>query len=292
LKSFFFLKKKMLGTVRRSALPDPDTPPTTPTATQLPPTDAAPKNKPGPRQGQKHAATVVKETNAAKAAKMHAQKKQRALRALEQHRLTHGPPTRSLNAGGGSLKRKTTHETPMEKWKRLQAELAASPNPPVTAKERMGFFPRAGPTQRFLTNDEIRIAIQSLSILHQECAEEEKSTYGQQIFPNVSKQMGISISTLYELWDEWLEAGCTVLPQSYADLPRVTKACTIIKVHSGNIRLFILERKLEGKVVEVLNVQTFLKDEHGFDVERESLRLAMVKMGLKWGKKHKLMVST
>jgi hypothetical protein len=80
------------------------------------------------------------------------------------------------------------------------------------------------------------------------------------------------------------------LPQSFVNIPRVQKASAIVQIYAGFIREFIIKRKEEGKVVEVPDVSKFLKEEHSLNVTRSALRLAMKRMGLKWGPKKKLMV--
>jgi hypothetical protein len=121
-------------------------------------------------------------------------------------------------------------------------------------------------------------------------AGELQSDYGQRIFENAQRLTGISETKLRKLWDEWLINDGKTAPKCYANLPRIQKATVVVTRFAGEIRAFIIKQKLEGSVVEIPDLQKFLKETHEYDIPRNALRRALHKMGLKWGPKTKLMV--
>ena len=110
-----------------------------------------------------------------------------------------------------------------------------------------------------LSDNEIATAIKLLTSMFVDAlAANNESTYGCRIFEKAQDILGISTSALYKLCDDWNKTG--VLPKSKASLGRNQKVSVIATQHAGHICAFIVQRKLEGKVVEVPDVVKFLQD--------------------------------
>ena len=110
------------------------------------------------------------------------------------------------------------------------------------------------------------------------------------VFERAEKVTEIGLTKLYEYWAEWFSRDGDKLPKSFIGAPRIERPSTVIKLFSGEIRKFVLDRKLiGGQSVEVPDVMRFLKDTHGFEIERNTMHRAMKKMGFLYGKKTKLM---
>ena len=103
----------------------------------------------------------------------------------------------------------------------------------------LSFIPQR--IDRRLHDEEIRIAIRLLTFLNSETLEANNgSIYGARIFEKAESILGISVSALYLLWEEWTDT--RILPKSKIQ-PRIQKANSIVTRFSGEIRAFIIQRK-------------------------------------------------
>lgn len=188
----------------------------------------------GIQKGSKHARTLAKikyqELSRLAAESRKRKKEERA----EIHRQIHGIPRRSTGFDHCNLPKLQSY-------------------PPLSE-------PQLKRPNRILSDDEIRLSIRLIISLHNEWLESHENTHSSHIFEKAAFILDLSQSKLYELWEIWCNS-CE-LPKSAMTInaPRSSQTSQIVKDFSGEIRTFIIKRKLEGKVVEVPDIQKFLKD--------------------------------
>ena len=206
--------------------------------------------------GSKNKVTLAREQRESAAAASVAQRAIRQQEKEDAERAANGAPTRSHTSGA---------------QKRARTDPVMSDIPP-----------RASTSSRMITTEEIRIALR-LIVSYKEDGEPD-------VFGRVEKITEIGQTKLYEIWREFCSRDGDKLPKSFIGAPRIERPSTVIKLFSGDIRKFVLDRKLdEGKAVEIPDVMKFLKDTFNFEVERSTMQRAMKKMGFLYGKKTKLM---
>ena len=198
---------------------------------------SVPKHAGGRPKGRKNDITIIKEQNTVKAAASLQKRRNNAVIVEDLERQKNGPRRRSTDVAGGATLKKPRNE------------LILKPVHDIKPREQ----------GQLLSDNEIATAIKLLTSLHADAlAENNESTYGCRIFEKAHDILGISMSALHKLWDQWNVAG--VLPNSKASVGRTQKVSDIVTLHAGHIRAFIVKRKLEGKVVEIPDVVKFLKD--------------------------------
>ena len=140
---------------------------------------------------------------------------QRAIRKQEQEdaeRVLNGASTRSQTSG-------------VQKQARTDPVLSDIP-------------PRASTSSRMITTEEIRIALRFIAS-YKEDGEPE-------VFGRAHKFTEIGLTKLYEIWSEFCSRDGDKLPESFIGAPRIERPSTVIKLFSGEIRKFVLDRKLVG----------------------------------------------
>ena len=202
----------------------------------------------GRKLGSKNAQTIHRSKMTLKSQKAVEKRAEKLRAAQDAFRQEHGAPTRA-----GPATNRHTPEKPIPSFDSIPTRV-----------------------HRTLSNDDVHSAVCILTFLISEG--------GTHIFERASKIIGVGTTKLRLLWNEWLLNCGKFLPQSFLGKPRLNKTSEVVTNFAGVIRAFVLARKMEGKVVEVPDVQKLLKDDHKFDVSRSVLRRAMKKMGFKYGK--------
>ena len=162
--------------------------------------------------GSKNKVTLAREQRESAAAASVAQRAIRQQEKEDAERAANGAPTRSHTSGA---------------QKRARTDPVMSDIPP-----------RASTSSRMITTEEIRIALR-LIVSYKEDGEPE-------VFGRAHKFTEIGLTKLYEIWSEFCSRDGDKLPESFIGAPRIERPSTVIKLFSGEIRKFVLDRKLVG----------------------------------------------
>ena len=210
----------------------------------------------GRPSGVKNKTTLAREQRESASAAGAAQREIRKREREDAERAAHGASTRAQTSG-------------VQKKARSDPVLSDIP-------------PRASTSSRMITTEEIRIALRAIAI----CKEDGEPD----VFGRVQKITEIGQTKLYEIWENFCSRDGDKLPMSFVGATHIQRPSTVIKLFSGEIRKFVLERKLvHGQSVEIPDVLKFLKETFNFEIERNAMQRAMKKMGFLYGKKTKLM---
>ena len=166
----------------------------------------------GRPSGVKNKTTLAREQRESASAAGAAQREIRKREREDAERSAHGASTRAQTSG-------------VQKKARSDPVLSDIP-------------PRASTSSRMITTEEIRIALRLIAS-YKEDGEPE-------VFGRAHKFTEIGLTKLNEIWSEFCSRDGDKLPESFIGAPRIERPSTVIKLFSGEIRKFVLDRKLVG----------------------------------------------